>query len=114
GSETWPDLLGGKASEAQEVRVFINTGSSYLRGFSDDQVWSSYIATSPDLQDPVYLYAKRDSETGKELAMTIGESPVRATLAIRAEGTSTSHRQFEITKFHAAGWLQCSPALGEK
>lgn len=114
GSETWPDLLGGKATEAEEVRVFIIPGSAYLRGFSDERLWSSYLATSPDLDDPVYLYAKRDSATESDLARIIAGSPVRVTLAIRGEGNSPSDRQFEITKFHAAGWVQCPPVPGDE
>jgi hypothetical protein len=105
-SESWADLLGGKASEAEEVRIFISSGSAYFQSFVDEQAWSSYIAVSPDLEDPLYFYAKRHSAVDQRFAEIIGGGEIRATLAIRAVGDSFRHRQFEITDLHTAGWVR--------
>lgn len=105
-SESWEDLLSGKTNIAEETRVFIESGTAYLQDFSDDLKWTSYIATSPDTEKVLYLYALRDSETDRLLQeMTIGE-PVRVTLAIRSTAEAWRHRQFEVTKFITAGWVK--------
>lgn len=102
-TESWEDLLSGKSTVAGEVRVFIQPGSAYLQGYSDDLKWCSYIATSPDTPEPLYFYAARDSETATHLAELTAAAPMRA---IRSTGESNRHRQFEITEMIAAGWVR--------
>ncbi len=105
-SESWEDLLSGKTNIAEEARVFIESGTAYLHGHSDDLKWTSYIATSPDLERPLYFYAERDSETDGSLAEITAGGIMRATLAIRSSGVSFRHRQFEVTEVLTAGWVK--------
>ncbi len=105
-SESWENLLSGKATSADEVRVFIERGNAYLHGYSDDQQWASYIATSPDLEMPLYFYTPRDSEIDGKLSGITPGGRMRATLAIRTTGEASRHRQFEVTDIHATGWVK--------
>lgn len=105
-SEGWDTLLSGQSNIAEEVRVFIESGNAYIWAYSDGSEWTSYIATSPDVEMPLYFYTAKDSETERRLAeITVG-GPMRATLAIRSKGDGHSHRQFEVTEVLTPGWVK--------
>lgn len=104
GSESWSDLLDGTVKEAAEVRVHLNPAFDYFGRYSNDRNWINYIASSPDLEYPLYFYAKRDSPVGRKLAL-IKNAGQRVTLSIRTEGDSNLHRQFEITKILSFNWM---------
>ena len=105
GSVPWEDLLAGKAGESSEVRVFIQHGTYYNYEFAYEVRWQNFTATSPDLDLPVQLYLARNHPDAKRLGQLNTKHPVRATVAIRALGDSHLKRQFEITRFLAAGWV---------
>ncbi len=105
-SESWGNLLSGKATSAGEIRVFIEKGAAYLYGYSDDTLWSSYIATSPDLEMPLYFHAPRDSGIDGKLSGIVSGGKMRATLSIRSTADAWQHRQFEVTDVLAAGWVK--------
>lgn len=106
GTENWEDLLAGRIKIAEEVRVFIEPSSFYLRNYADDQAWSSYIATTPDTEMPLYFYAPRGSVVDQALAKLNTGSRSRVTLAIRSKGDDFQHRQFEITECITYGWVK--------
>jgi hypothetical protein len=111
GSKSWPDLLAGKATEAEVVRVTIKPTVHYKQTFADEDVWRAFMASSPDLEDPIYLYARRGSKEEKRLISFKSKRPVRATLAIRSVEGSHQQRQFEVKAVHDQGWVILHPTL---
>lgn len=105
GSVPWAALLAGQAKEAGEMRVSIEKGDYYNFEFKHDVRWQNFIATSPDLESPVWLYLARTDPALKPLEQTSLMRPVRATVALRVLGDSHLQRQFEISDFHGAGWV---------
>lgn len=103
-SAQWKDLLSGKVSQAAEVRVFIEPTSAYMHGFTDEKKFSSYLANSRDLDDPVFFYAPRGSKLDKSLQELTQAGMARATVAIRSVDRSHEKRQFEVTEFLVGGW----------
>ena len=108
GSATWDDLLDGKVTEAREVRVFIQKGNYYNYGFSYEEHWQNFKATSPDLESSLHFYLVKSHPSAKALERLSSQNPVRVTVSIRALGNSQRERQFEITKVLGIGW-----ALGD-
>lgn len=107
GSATWKDLLCGNAPEAEEVRVFVEPGFTFVHGFSDEKKWRCFVATTPDWADPLDFYTLRESEADKALrSLMNGGGPIRVILAIRSVGDSYQKRQFEVTKVVAGGWVR--------
>ncbi len=106
GSVSWKDLLEGVAPAAGEVRVFVSRGSYYAYGFQDEPTWSSFMASTPDWEVPLYFYARRDSKVDKELKKLTAGGQMRATLAIRSVDGSCRQKQFEITAVLAGGWVR--------
>lgn len=104
-SVPWEALLSGQAKEAGEMRIFIEKGDYYNFDFKHEVRWQSFIATSPDLEAPVWLYLARTDPTFKRLEMASLARPVPVTVALRALGDSHLRRQFEIAAFHGAGWV---------
>jgi hypothetical protein len=109
GSASWPNLLAGKATEAEVVRLTIKPTVHYKHTFSDEDIWRAFMANSPDLADPIYLYARRGSKEEKRLINFKSQRPVRATLAIRSIKDSHQQRQFEATAIHGRGWVVVQP-----
>ena len=109
GSASWPALLAGKATEAEVVRVTIKPTVHYKHTFADEDTWRAFIANSPDLEDPIYLYVRRGSKEEKRLINFRSRSPVRASLAIRSINDSHQQRQFEVTAIHGRGWVIVQP-----
>jgi hypothetical protein len=105
-SESWEELLAGRTRIAEEVRVFIGPGTTYFGSFSDDSKWTSYIATSPDIEESLYFHAARGSDTDTLLSEMTAGGAVRATLAIRSNGIDHTHRQFEVTDVLTPGWVK--------
>lgn len=105
GSVAWSDLLGGQATEAGEMRVFLEKGDYYNFGFKHEVRWQCFTVTSPDLEVPVWLYLARTDPALKLLQATSSQKPVRVTVAVRAVGDSHLRRQFEIVAVHAVDWV---------
>jgi len=105
GSATWDDLLDGKVTKAREVRVSIQKDDYYNYGFSHEESWQNFKATSPDLESSLYFYLVKSHPSAKALEQLSSKNPVRVTLSIRALGDSQRKRQFEITKVLGIGWV---------
>jgi hypothetical protein len=105
GSVAWDDLLSGKVTEAEEVRVILEPGGYYLHGFGDEQKWLHFKATSPDLPETLDFYLDRQNPSVRDFQES--ESKVLpATLSIRAVNGSEKNRQFEITAVKALDWVK--------
>ena len=84
GSTMWPNLLAGKDTESDVVRVAVKPVAYYNYAFSDDATWRAFVANSPDLKNSLYIYARRGSKEAKQLANFKTKKPARVTLAIRS------------------------------
>jgi hypothetical protein len=105
-TESWEDLLAGRTAIAEEVRVFIEPAFAYLHNYTDDKQWASYVATSPDLDQPLYFYVARGSDTAMQMSKITRGGNMRATLAIRSVDGGHLHRQFEVTEVLTSGWVK--------
>lgn len=108
-SHPWPDILSGKAREGSEMRVFLSGGSYYNRSFSDESRWMSFVASSPDLGEPIFLYADRTDASLpaqlKDWSASPGTPPVRCTLSLESLGDSYQNRQLVLKKLLYVGWV---------
>ena len=105
GSESWADLLSGKALESEVVRVFVKAENYYNHGFADEGKWRHFAATTPDVNMPLDFYVARGSEADEHLVGIASRRQMRATLAIRSVAGSFENRQFEVTKVLGPGWV---------
>lgn len=108
-SHPWSEVLAGKVASAPEMRVFLSGGSYYNLAFSDESRWMSFVASSPDLDGPVFLYADRSDPSLpaelKDWSASPGTAPVRCTLSLETLGDSYQNRQFILRKLLYAGWV---------
>ena len=105
GTVAWEDLLGGKVNEAAEIRVMLEPGAYYVDGFTDEDKWLHFKATSPDLSQTLDFYLDRQNSSVREIQES-GARAFRATLSVRAVNGSEKRRQFEITAVKALEWVE--------
>lgn len=108
-SHPWSEVLAGKVPSAPEMRVFLSGGAYYNHAFADESRWMSFVASSPDLDGPIYLYADRTgpdaSEDLKQWSADSGTPPVRCVVALESLGDGHLKRQFILKKLIRVGWL---------
>lgn len=103
-SESWENLLAGRVSKAAEMRCLLEVNAYYNFQFADESAWLCLSATSPDFEDVIYLYAKRDDPA---LAGFIRNPPTvlsRFTVGLEAIDQSHKRRQFRITQLVSPSW----------
>jgi hypothetical protein len=105
GSETWGDLLSGRVTKAAEMRCILTVGTYYNQEFMDEKQWLSLMATTPDLEEILYFYVRRDDPDFSLFVAGPPTRPVRYTVAIESQGPSHEKRQFRLSKIHHSGWL---------
>jgi hypothetical protein len=105
GSETWEDLLSGKATKADEVRVIIERSTYYNGVFSEEEKWQPLVATSPDIEDAIYFYIPREDPAMERLLRDPLKGGARYTLGIQSIGNSHKKRQFVVREVIRPGWL---------
>ena len=105
GSVALEDLLGGKVTEAAEIRVTLEAGGYYIDEFRNEQKWLHLKATSPDLPEPLDFYLDRQSPSVRDIQDS-GATAFQATLSVRAVNGSEKRRQFEITAVKALEWVE--------
>ena len=108
----WQALLTG-SSKPIEVRVNISAVAYYNYLFSDDLAFESIRMESPDLDQSLYGYAHRGSQTLVDIAEAVrrasefsSSAEIPVTLVVESVGGSYAHRQFLITDFVADGWIE--------
>jgi len=104
-SSPWSALLDGSCPSAAEMRVRLQVDSYYNRDFSDEGTWLCLIATSPDLKDPVYLYARRDNPEMRDLLRDLPARERRYTVSLQNTAAGWQHRQFILSNILRSGWL---------
>ena len=104
-SEPWDKLLDGTMARAAEMRVIITPNDYYNYDFSDPAQWQCLIAIAPELEDPIYLYVRRDSPLMEEIKTYPFDAPMRFTIAMEQQGESCKRRQWQLTRLIHEGWV---------
>ena len=97
----------GSALKADELRVFLQRGSYDNCAFADERQWLCLIATSPELEHPIHLYARRNNT---DLLLFLQNLPMpkqaqRYTIALENTGEGHLKQQWQLTRVLATGWL---------
>lgn len=101
----WSALLDGSCPTAAEMRVSLEMDTYYNREFSDEGTWYCLIAKSPDLKEPLYLYARRDDPELQDFLRYLPDREMRYTVNIQNTEDGWRHRQFILSKILRNGWL---------
>lgn len=104
-SHSWEDLLSGKVSEGEEMRIGIRPDTFYLGEFQDDSVWQSFRGVIPDHEEHLSLYLRRDQMSEALHRLVKLKRSISVTLSLRSVGKSYERKQFELTKIHQLNWL---------
>jgi hypothetical protein len=102
---SWDSLLDGSVSKASEMRCILIASDYYNHDFSDESVWLSLLATSPDFEDVIYLYVKRDDPDFAEFLKAPPRVQVRFTVGLESIGTSYQKRQFRMVNPPRTSWI---------
>ncbi|MCP5538410.1 MAG: hypothetical protein H7A51_19520 [Akkermansiaceae bacterium] len=111
GTATWSQILAGTVKSA-DVRVRVKPVGHYIFAFRDDTRWRCYLLSSPDVNQSVYAYAKVGSTTHEILksAATQFDGPgARLTIRISSTKEGLKHRQFNLDRVLAIGWVLNKP-----
>jgi hypothetical protein len=92
-------------AKASEMRGFLQRGSYYNHEFADERQWLCLIATSPELENPIYLYARRDNPDLALFLKNPPNHPQRYTIALENLGQGHRNRQWQLTRVITAGWV---------
>lgn len=105
GSPAWPDVWASQAPAASSVRVYIAKDTYFNGPFSDEPQWDCYCLASPDTEQILRGYCKKNSPQAAALKQifTREQPMLRATLEIRRVAGADS-RQFEISRVLAEDW----------
>lgn len=107
----WSEILENKAVQAV-VRVMVAPDSYFNGEFKDEQKWTCYGMASPDHEEILMGYCRKDSPQAKAMTRIMSDEDIygngrrigRATLEIRRP-ENDDERQFEITRVLAQDWV---------
>ncbi|MDB4726710.1 hypothetical protein OAF66_00935 [bacterium] len=105
GSHSWNDLLSGETTEASEIRLGIRPDNFYLGEFRDDTIWQSFRGITPDHEEQISLYLRRDQISASLQKIIERNLTTRATVSLSSIGESHQKKQFEVSKAHQFNWL---------
>ncbi|MEI6819554.1 MAG: hypothetical protein WCL19_08125 [Verrucomicrobiota bacterium] len=104
-SDPWSEVLDGTVAKAGEMRVFLKQASYYNHEFADESQWRCLTASSPELENPIYLYARRDNPDLLRFLNHPPKPPQRYTIALENLGQGHCNRQWQLTRVLATGWV---------
>lgn len=104
-SDSWENILSGK-SPFSTVRVFVTPDTYYNGIFKNEELWQSYALVSPDNDEILYAYAKRETPQFRALSkiLSADDHIYRATLEI-TNLPGTGRRQFQVSRVLAENWV---------
>lgn len=105
GSESWSALLDGTAHKADEMRVFLQQSSYYNYAFADDSEWLCLLATTPELENPINLYARKNNPELQLFLQNLHHQPQRFTIALEKSGESHRRQQWQLTRVLSTSWV---------
>ena len=92
-----------------EVRVFVQPGEYYNPPFDDPAVWTSFRLSSPDLNRPVYAFAKADDEMCIRMRKLVMSNPsLRQHMILKIKRQPGPHDKllFSVEELVAVGWVK--------
>ncbi|MEY4246072.1 MAG: hypothetical protein RLZZ245_3657 [Verrucomicrobiota bacterium] len=92
--------------EDVEVRVFLEKNAYCNHSFRDEDQWLSLMASSPELEEPIFVYANRNDPELLTLLKNPPNGPGRYTVTIRSLNNSHLKSQFVISKFICERWVK--------
>ena len=114
----WNEILSGHASKGV-VRVLFVKDYYYNGPFGDESQWTCFRLGSPDINDDILGYCRKDSPQAAAIKMIVESSPIgskrqplRAVLEIQRTAGAEA-RQFEITRVFAEDWVRSSKPFDE-
>lgn len=100
----WPKLMKEGASSAI-LRIYVAHDEYYQGEFRDDQVWMCVALASPDWDELLFGYVKRESAEADRLNVLLDQrSPQRVTLRVRGP-VGGALKQFEVLEFLSDSWV---------
>lgn len=108
---SWDELLGENNFESSVVRVLLAKDSYHNGPFIDDTLWECYGMVSPDQDEILLGYCRKDSPQSRAMERLFSEDQaggqqqvVRATLEL-GRHEAAERRQFEIKRVLAEDWV---------
>ena len=102
----WEDFLAKKPTKPAVFRAQLRQVDYYNFEFSDERKWISYQLRSPDGQQVVYGYVKRDSSIDKQLRPAVKDAGNLVTVSLKFPVGETSKNQVLIEQILADGWVE--------
>ncbi|MGC6467507.1 MAG: hypothetical protein ACON38_06225 [Akkermansiaceae bacterium] len=103
------ELLDGEALSSRESRVVLEQDHYYDGEFTDDEIWQSFRARSPDMDHSIMVYLKRDSPWFDRTNEVVSKRRVHANLQLKTSPKSKETKQFEILQINALNWRTLKP-----
>ena len=73
--------------------------------FADERQWLCLIATSPELENPIHLYARKNNPDLLVFLQHPPQHPQRYTIALENTGQGHLNRQWQLTRVLTTGWV---------
>jgi len=102
----WEDFLSKKPTKPAVFRASLRVVDYYNFSFSDESKWQSYQLRSPDGQQVVYGYVKRDSSADKQLHPAEKGAGNLVTVSLKFPLGESSKNQVLIEEILADGWVE--------
>jgi hypothetical protein len=109
----WKKFKAAKPTEPQLFRVTMKPVDYFNYTFSDEQQWSSWLLTSPDLDDTLYGFVARGSDVEQRLLSMVGDAGGVMTVMLAFPANATADNMCQITKVVAPGWAELPAAAPE-
>jgi len=103
------ELLDGEVLSSRESRVVLEQDHYYDGEFTDDEIWQSFRARSPDMDHSIMVYLKRDSPWFDRTNEVVSKRQVHANLQLKTSPKSKETKQFEILQVNALNWRTLKP-----
>lgn len=114
GSHSWNDLLSGESAEASEIRLGLRPDNFYLGEFGDDTIWQSFRGFTPDHEEQISLYIRRDQMPASLQEIVERNLTTKAVISLNSIRESHQKKQFEVNKAHQFNWLTLPHRRSEK
>ena len=102
----WEDFLAKKPTKPAVFRASLRVVDYYNFSFSDEKKWQAYQLRSPDGQQVVYGYVKRDSAADKRLRPAETNGGNLVTVSLKFPLGESSKNQVLIEEILADGWVE--------
>ncbi len=102
----WGEFIDKKITKPALFRASLKLVEYYNFSFKDDRKWQSYQLRSPDGEQVVYAYVKRDSAIDKKIRPADALSTQLVTVRLKFQPDEVSKNQVLIEEVTADGWVE--------